>query len=196
MGTCVERSGTSAGHMAHEYVRSLTRRIGFLGDMSGGGIPGPIPNPAVKPSSADGTFLVTGWESRSLPRNPFRYPQRAQWHTRHGALFCSLCFRFTGPAVGGGVCRATLAVLESFCNGASPSGKAAAFGAAIRRFESFRPSYNPRSGAYGRLVLPVSLFALARQAGVAPQSWTARCCGLRIRLLIRPGEGTKSVLEA
>src|SRR5439155_457620 len=34
----------------------------------GGETPGPIPNPEVKPSSADGTALETGWESRSPPR--------------------------------------------------------------------------------------------------------------------------------
>ena len=39
-----------------------------LGDWSGGGTPGPIPNPEVKPASADGTWLETAWESRSLPR--------------------------------------------------------------------------------------------------------------------------------
>jgi hypothetical protein len=33
---------------------------------SGGGTPGSIPNPEVKPSSADGTARETGWESRSL----------------------------------------------------------------------------------------------------------------------------------
>ena len=38
------------------------------------------------------------------------------------------------------VWHALLSVLECVCIGASPSGKAAAFGAAIRRFESFRPS--------------------------------------------------------
>ena len=44
---------------------------------SGRGTPGPIPNPEVKPSSADGTARVTVWESRS-PRTllnksrPFR----------------------------------------------------------------------------------------------------------------------------
>src|ERR671910_676284 len=32
---------------------------------SGGGTPGPIPNPEVKPSSADGTARATVWESRS-----------------------------------------------------------------------------------------------------------------------------------
>jgi hypothetical protein len=37
---------------------------------SGGGTPGPIPNPEVKPSSADGTARATVWESRS-PRNHF-----------------------------------------------------------------------------------------------------------------------------
>ena len=39
-----------------------------LGDWSSGGTPGPIPNPEVKPASADGTWLVTARESRSLPR--------------------------------------------------------------------------------------------------------------------------------
>ncbi|SRR5712691_8724067 len=39
-----------------------------FGGYSGGETPGPIPNPEVKPSSADGTALETGWESRSPPR--------------------------------------------------------------------------------------------------------------------------------
>ncbi len=42
-----------------------------LGDSSGGGTPGPIPNPAVKPASADGTRGEALWESRSLPRGFF-----------------------------------------------------------------------------------------------------------------------------
>jgi hypothetical protein len=39
----------------------------FPGGFSGGATPVPIPNTEVKSSSADGTALVTGWESRSLP---------------------------------------------------------------------------------------------------------------------------------
>jgi hypothetical protein len=39
-----------------------------FGDRSGGETPVPIPNTEVKPTSADGTNLVTSWESRSLPR--------------------------------------------------------------------------------------------------------------------------------
>ena len=39
-----------------------------LGDWSDGGTPGNIPNPVVKPVSADGTWRATSWESRSLPR--------------------------------------------------------------------------------------------------------------------------------
>jgi hypothetical protein len=39
-----------------------------LGDLCGGGTPGPIPNPEVKPVSADGTWRETSRESRSLPR--------------------------------------------------------------------------------------------------------------------------------
>lgn len=38
-----------------------------LGDLSDEGPPGPIPNPEVKLVSADGTWLETAWESRSLP---------------------------------------------------------------------------------------------------------------------------------
>src|SRR5579862_8838582 len=34
---------------------------------SAGETPGPIPNPEAKPCSADGTALVTGWESRTPP---------------------------------------------------------------------------------------------------------------------------------
>ena len=55
-----------------------------FGGHGGGGTPGPIPNPEVKPSSADGTALETEWESRSLPRlrseraaregGPFAFP--------------------------------------------------------------------------------------------------------------------------
>lgn len=40
-----------------------------LGDWSDGGTPGNIPNPVVKPASADGTWGVAPWESRSLPRD-------------------------------------------------------------------------------------------------------------------------------
>ena len=42
-----------------------------LGDFSGGDTPGSIPNPVVKPASADGTWGVAPWESRSLPREFF-----------------------------------------------------------------------------------------------------------------------------
>ena len=42
-----------------------------LGDPCGGGTPGYIPNPVVKPASADGTAPAAGWESRSLPRGFF-----------------------------------------------------------------------------------------------------------------------------
>ena len=40
----------------------------FSGNHRGGGTPGPIPNPAVKPSIADDTAVFRLWESRSLPR--------------------------------------------------------------------------------------------------------------------------------
>ncbi len=41
--------------------------ISFPVVMAEGATPVPIPNTEVKPSSADGTALVTVWESRSLP---------------------------------------------------------------------------------------------------------------------------------
>ena len=44
--------------------------VGFKihpGDHGGGVTPVPIPNTAVKPSSADGTARVAWWESRTLP---------------------------------------------------------------------------------------------------------------------------------
>ncbi len=40
-----------------------------LGDWSGEGTPGNIPNPVVKLTSADGTWGVAPRESRSLPRD-------------------------------------------------------------------------------------------------------------------------------
>ena len=49
---------------------------------SGGGTPGPIPNPEVKPSSADGTARETVWESRSPPGVNREGPSR-----KRGAFF-------------------------------------------------------------------------------------------------------------
>src|SRR5207302_6313088 len=57
--------------LAIEFIRvHLIARnsVSRFGGYSGGETPGPIPNPEVKPSSADGTALETGWESRSSPR--------------------------------------------------------------------------------------------------------------------------------
>lgn len=65
------------------------------GDHSGGETPVPIPNTAVKPTSADGTALATGWESRSLPgisllylapKGAFLYSERQQTPARHLTL--------------------------------------------------------------------------------------------------------------
>ena len=49
------------------YKSSFEHRS--FGDSSGGETPGPIPNPAVKPASADGTWGAAPRESRSLPRD-------------------------------------------------------------------------------------------------------------------------------
>ena len=57
--------GSSDPPVFRSFAHGRRRRFG---GHSGGETPGPIPNPEVKPSSADGTALVTGWESRSPPR--------------------------------------------------------------------------------------------------------------------------------
>ena len=51
-----------------QYYSTLTLVNKSLGDLSDVGTPGPIPNPAVKDVSADGTWGVSPRESRSLPR--------------------------------------------------------------------------------------------------------------------------------
>ena len=52
--------------------------------MSDEDTPGPIPNPAVKLVSADGTWGATPWESRSSPRDLFLSPRfRATTFLRH-----------------------------------------------------------------------------------------------------------------
>jgi hypothetical protein len=44
-----------------------------FGDLSVEETPGPIPNPAVKLDSADGTWGAAPWESRSLPKDLFLF---------------------------------------------------------------------------------------------------------------------------
>ncbi len=53
-------------------IRSLPNvREESLGGWSGSGTPGHIPNPVVKPASADGTRRATYRESRSSPKDSF-----------------------------------------------------------------------------------------------------------------------------
>src|SRR5437879_3986437 len=59
-------SREDASHRRADSQFSLQQEE-ISGDHSGGETPVPIPNTAVKPTSADGTALATGWESRSLP---------------------------------------------------------------------------------------------------------------------------------
>ncbi len=58
---------TGWGEQGGEAARQTGVVTCAVGGWSGGGPPGPIPNPAVKPVSADGTGGVVLWESRSLP---------------------------------------------------------------------------------------------------------------------------------
>src|SRR5437764_9501669 len=55
--------------------------IEFRRHNSEGETPGPIPNPEAKPFSADGTALVTGWESRTPP-DIFRLCRAMSLHER------------------------------------------------------------------------------------------------------------------
>ena len=50
-------------------ITTPVRRVSFrrFGGYGEGETPGPIPNPEVKPFSADGTALETVWESRTPP---------------------------------------------------------------------------------------------------------------------------------
>ena len=60
--------GSASAEMGFARPSNMTKTDQFRpGDRSGGATPVPIPNTAVKPSSADGTAVEALWESRSLP---------------------------------------------------------------------------------------------------------------------------------
>src|SRR5690606_41994864 len=65
----------------------LHKPTNFSGAHSGGETPVPIPNTAVKPSSADGTARATGRESRSVPGmfllRVFASSARCRMHVLH-----------------------------------------------------------------------------------------------------------------
>ena len=50
-----------------ESTACMETEYEFSGDDSGGATPVPIPNTAVKSSSADGTWTAGSWESRTSP---------------------------------------------------------------------------------------------------------------------------------
>ena len=58
-----------------------------VGDHRSVGIPGNIPNPAVKRVSADGTWRAASWESKKLPTSLFLFkaPDRRTGHLPAGA---------------------------------------------------------------------------------------------------------------
>ena len=58
------------------------RSLRVSGGYSEGETPLPIPNRAVKPLSADGTWLARAWESRSPPVFPEKAGRRASGHFR------------------------------------------------------------------------------------------------------------------
>ena len=66
-----------ATHFQSVFDHGVINKIVFhkrsFGDLSDEDTPGPIPNPAVKLVSADGTWGVAPWESKSLPRDLFLF---------------------------------------------------------------------------------------------------------------------------
>lgn len=67
----VPHSGLSTPHSGLAVVLARGERtVAGVGGWSGEGPPGLFSNPVVKLASADGTALVTRWESTSLPTFP------------------------------------------------------------------------------------------------------------------------------
>ena len=86
------------GKKAFCSVFRVFARQRSLGDWSGEDTPGPMPNPAVKLSSADGTSLVTGRESRSSPSDLWHVMVLVQEHnTATFELLKSTLFAFFYP---------------------------------------------------------------------------------------------------
>ena len=70
----MENAGLFATRRTTTLFEPRHSKIKSLGDWSGEGTPGNIPNPVVKVASADGTWGATPWESRSLPRDFYYFP--------------------------------------------------------------------------------------------------------------------------
>ena len=91
---CVELTGTNQPcdliiaiyFVVHIYWRH--QENSFPGGLSGEATPVPIPNTAVKLSSADGTARVTLWESRSLPGSSFEKGRRLHLCEIFSLFFC------------------------------------------------------------------------------------------------------------
>ena len=65
------------------FIFKFSQIVKNSGNHSGGATPLPISNREVKSTSADGTALVTGWESRSLPDLNIK----ASYSFEYGAFF-------------------------------------------------------------------------------------------------------------
>ena len=63
------------------------------------GIPGNIPNPAVKRVSADGTWRAASWESKKLPTSLFLFKtEDISYKRRCAVLKYGLCFVVGNPS--------------------------------------------------------------------------------------------------
>src|ERR1700733_13067805 len=79
-----------------------------------GETPGSIPNPEVKPFSADGTARGTGWESRTPPDI---FPLRAVTFTGNGPQRCFVLRGFWRCALPGLVARRPLPAVTADAGG-------------------------------------------------------------------------------
>ena len=64
LDTALQQRQSSFGCSREDFRESAGKSYGGLSERE---IPGPIPNPEVKPLSADGTARGTVWESRTSP---------------------------------------------------------------------------------------------------------------------------------
>src|SRR5437867_8802145 len=118
--------------IGNEKVREASV-LTVSGGHGGGETPGPIPNPEVKPSSADGTALETGWESRSPP-DIFEEGPRTRALLRLSGKVRLCRGREPTPVVGGG--RARSGTTDHLANGL-PAGSPRR---SERRLEPERPT--------------------------------------------------------
>src|SRR2546421_3981871 len=67
------------------------KRLNFVGDLTAGVPPVPIPNTEVKPRRADGTARESVWERRSLPALNKGHAEKSAWPFLFGTTGAKRC---------------------------------------------------------------------------------------------------------